>query len=224
MLYSEVVYSIRERIRQNIDDSDITNREIIFHVNNQRALFYRNQYNQRNRAVDEEIKQILRFELEPDKTEVCGTQDDCYVVVTKQKLPPTIEFHDKNGIFKITSLDKVAIPFNFVSWNEFPYVGFNKFTKNQVYATVGPNNHIYLKSSSKLISLLTDILVTVILENPLDVANYELCPDGDKSCTDLDTFEYPLKAHVYAYISNEVVNTFINKLQIPEDKENDSES
>lgn len=223
MTYNEVVYSIRERLRQNIDDSDITDREIIFHVNNQRALFYRNQYNQRNRTVDEEIKQLLRFTMVQDTDEQCGDGTSCYIMKSTQKLPSTLELHHKNAIFKVTSLVKTNIAFNLVSWNEFPYQGLGKYTKNEVFVTVGPDNYLYLRSGSKLVQFITSILVTAILENPLDIKNFNLCPD-DSPCQDLDTFIYPIKAYAFAYIIEQVVSMFINKLQTPEDEENDSET
>lgn len=223
MTYNEVVYSIRERLRQNIDDSDITNREIIFHVNNQRALFYRNQYNQRNRSVDEEIKQILKFTMAQDTTEECGDLADCHVMKSTQKLPSTLELHHKNAIFKVTALDKTAISFNLVSWNEFPYQGLSRYTKNEVYVAVGPDNYLYMKSTNKLVKFITSILVTAILENPLDIKDFNLCPDAS-ACQDLDTFEYPIKAYAFAYIADQVVNALGVKLNIPEDEQNDSEA
>lgn len=222
MKYTEVVYSIRERIRQLADDSDVDNREIIFHVNQQRALFYRNQYNQRNRTVDEEIKQLLRFEMAQDSIEECGESKNCYIIKSVKPLPATIELHHRNAIFKITSTSKTAVPFSIVSWNEFPYQGLGKYSQNELFATVGPDNHIYIKSSNKLIKFVESILVTAILENPLDIENYTPCPNGE-TCFDLDSFEYPIKGYAYAYIQDKVVNIFVNKLQVPQDEENDSE-
>lgn len=223
MTYNEVVYSIRERLRQNTDDTDITNRQIIFEVNNQRALHYRNEYNNLNRSIDEEIKQILRFTMVQDSDEECGTGTSCYVMKSTQQLPPTLTLHHKNAIFKATALVKTSLPFSIVSWNEFPYQGLGRFTKNEVFITVGPDNYIYMKSGSKLIQFVTSVLVTALLENPLDIQDYKLCPD-DAECQDLDTFVYPIKAHAFAYISDKVVNTLLNKLQVPEDEENDSET
>lgn len=224
MDYSKVIYSIRERIKQLVDDSSINNKEILFHVNTQRALFYRNQYNQRNRIVDEEIKQLLNVTMTQAPDEICGSGVNCYVIKSTKKIPATIELHHKNALFKATSNELTQYPFSIVTWNQFPYVSLNKYSKNEIFVALAPDGYLYAKSANKLIKFVTTILLTAILEDPTDVKNFTLCPDNTSGCFDLDTFDYPIKSYAFAYIMEQVIKIFLGKLQTPEDEENDSES
>lgn len=223
MLYTKVIYSIRERLRQLVDDSDIDDREILFNVNNQRALFYRNQYNQRNRIVDEEVKQLLNVTMEQAPDEVCGNGVNCFLIKSTKPIPSTLELHHKSAVFKATSKELTGYPFSIVTWNQFPYTSLNKYTKNEIFVSIGPDGYLYAKSSNKLIKFVETILMTMILEDPTDIKDFILCPTG-VGCFDLDTFDYPIKAYAFAQIVEQVMTVFLGKLQTPEDEENDSES
>lgn len=212
MLYTEIIYSIRERLREIIDDSNIDDREIIFYVNNLKNKLYRNLYNQRSRIVDEEIKQDLNVTLEL-KEELC--KNNIIVLKSKNPLPKTMMLNHKNAIFKISSFDVTDISFSLVSFNRFPYTGYKH--PKLIYATVDNNNYLYLKSSNKLMNMMEEVEITLILENPLDIEKY----DGT---FDLDTFEYPLNSNFFPEIQEQVIQILASKLQIPEDKNNDSES
>lgn len=222
MLYTEVIYSIRERLRQTIDDSNIDDREIIFEVNNQRSLFYRNEYNKRNRVIDEEIKQTLCVDLQEASADECNCDSNCTVLRSTVPIPTVIELHHKNALLKVSSTLVGDTPFSLVSYNQFPYVGQSKYSNKEVFVTQH-NGYLYFKSKSKLHRFLDKASVEVILENPLDIKDFLDCPSS-QNCFNEDTFEYPIKAYVFAYISERVVNVFINKLNIPEDKLNDAES
>ena len=65
---------------------------------------------------------------------------------------------------------------------------------------------------------------TGVFEDPLDLVNYTNCC----SCTDVapcfdeHTINYPLQPHYIDLIKSEIVKDLVQKLQIPEDKTNDS--
>lgn len=220
MQYNEIIYSIRERLSQLIDDSDISNEEIIFEINNQRALLYRNEYNQRNRVVDEDAKQVLCVDLQEVSDDECCVDSDCTVLRSVNKLPRTIELYHKNAIYGISSTTVGSKPFSMVAWAHFPYAGSNKYAKKEIYVAYY-NGYIYLKSQNNLHKFLEKITIEVILEDPFDVQDYMDCDGGD--CFDEDTFEYPLKRHMFVRIAPMVIQNLTQQLTMPEDNENDSE-
>lgn len=222
MLYTEVIYSIREKLREIVDDSNIDDREIIFEVNNQRSLFYRNEYNKNNRTVDEEIKQVLCVDLEEASNDECCVDSDCTVLRSTVPIPGLIELHHMNTLFKVSSTTIGSKPFSLVSYNQFPFVGYGKYNERDIFVTKHPNGRLYFKSTDRLHKFLEKVSVTVILEDPLDIQNFLDCNGDD--CFDLLTFEYPIKGHVLAYITPQVLKSLSIKFQIPEDKTNDAES
>jgi hypothetical protein len=223
MKYNEVIYSIREKLREVVDDSNIDDREIIFEVNNQRALFYRNEYNKNSRAVDEEIKQTLCVSLEEASDDECCIDSDCTILRSTIPLPNLLELHHKNTLLRVTSTQLGTKPFSLVSWNQFPFSGNSKYNSKEVYVSKHNNGYLYFKSSNRLHKFLEKVSVQVILEDPLDIKDFMDCASGT-DCFNLDTFNYPIKAHVLAYITPQVLKSFAFKLQIPEDLENDAES
>ena len=223
MKYNEIIYDIREALRQTIDDSNIDDREIIFQVNIQRSLFYRNQYNQRNRIIDEDIKQRLFVPISKVDENLC-ISTDCTTLRSTIPIPKSIELHHKNAILNVSSTTITNKNFSLVNWTNFLFSGNSRYSKNEVFVSLNTDGYLYLKVSNKLAKFIDTLLVDVILENPLEVKDFVDCNSTSNDCFNLDTFDYPIKQYAYATIKDVVVNTFINKLNIPEDKKNDAES
>lgn len=220
--YNEIIYSIREGIRQHTTDSDIDDRQIIFEFNLQRAFWYRREYNKKNVSIDDQIKQTICIDLEESSRSECDCeQNNCFILKTKTKIPKVLDLRDKPSISKITFNDVLNVPLSFVSYNKFPFVGNGKYNKNHVFATLHPNGYLYLKSSNNNFMMIEKIAVTLVLENPLDAKKFNNCEDNTP-CFDYDQ-EYPVKSHIIAQVKEEVINKFIRQLQMPKDLNNNSQ-
>lgn len=226
MTTEEIIYSVREAIRQHSDDSEITDRLIMFEFALQRAVYLRNEYNKMNRTIDEDYKQQLCMELEIAPIEDCGCtpNTDCYALRTKEKLPEVLEMHNKDGITRIgPANNKYKWGFSYVPYNRFLLVGNGKYDKDRIYATRLNDDKIYIKSSNPLFKTMTHISVTAVFENPQEAANFVDCNTGD-ACFDWDKSNYPIKNHSMSYITEMVINKLVRTLQLPEDKVNDAEN
>ena len=221
MTQNEIIYSVRNQLRQEVDDSSIDDREILFELNIQRAVYYTNEFNKPGRYFDEDIIQTLCMKMEVADRSDCGCQfTGCNVLRTVDKVPPTLGLHTGNAIIRVTGIDSMSVPFSLVPFSRIPYVGDGKFDKNMIYASLHPNGHIYLKSDNNLAKMIEYIYVTVVLEDPMDAKPFKDCNTGD--CYSGNS-EYPLKAKVLGYISEMVVQKFLRKLQIPEDQANNAD-
>jgi len=224
MTEAEAVYSIREKLRQYSDDSDVDDREIIFELNNQRALYMRNQYNQKYRSVDPDVMQTVCMELEVADSSDCGCYDTgCYIVRTKKELPNPIELHSAPLIYRVAPIGKTTQPYNLVSHLRAINAGQSKFNKNVVYAFYYTDGKIYLKSRNPLHKLLKAISVTAVFENPQKLANFNTCTEDPVVCYDPLVDEYPIKAHALVYITEPVIKMLAFKLGVPEDKYNNAD-
>lgn len=218
--YNEIIYSIREGIRQHTSDSDIDDRQIIFEFNLQRALWYRNEYNKKNTSIDDQVKQTICFELEKATASECDCiESECEILRTKNKMPKVLDLRDKSAISKVTFNNITDMPLSFVSYNKFPYSGNGPYNKNTVFATLHPNGYIYLKSANPNFKLIENIAVTAVLEDPLDAKDFSC---NFKSCFNPKE-EYPVKSHIIAYIKNTVIEGFIRQLTMPKDLINNSQ-
>lgn len=222
MTENEIVYGIRERIRQLADDSDISDRQILFEINNQRAIYY----SKKGRKIDDSVKQEICMNVSIVDPMKCGcTTSGCKALRTTSKVPSTITTNgDQPGILMIRGNGMLSKPFSFVSWEKIRFSANNEFTKRDVFAALSPDGYVYFKSANPEIELLasTQIIVTLLLENPKDAMNFTDCLTN-QSCYSGD-MAYPLKASLYAYIAPIVTDVLMRRLQLPEDTQNNATS
>lgn len=188
---NELIYDIWEIARPRIsDDDNFDKRQFAFWIKNTRALLLRNELN-KNRTIDPNLIQDLGcVELElADAADCCEITDGCKILRTKLEIPNTIELHNKTGITRVAPVNKLTVPFNFVSYERAIWSGNGRFNKNQVFAFI-LNNRIYLKvGTSDIAKYITHINIQGVFENPTDAAKFHHC-SGDACYT--DDSEYPV--------------------------------
>lgn len=218
--YSEIAYDILEILKGNhiSDDVDISIPHIMYHINNQRALWIRNEYNKPGRTIDPQIVQDLGcLELEEsDTADCCEITTDCIILRTKEILPNFIEFHDKSGITRVGPISKTNIPFNFVSYEKAVYSSFAKYGKG-VFAFL-LNSRIYILVTDSKYDYLDYINVRGVLSNPEDAQRFKC---DDEACFTYDS-EYPINTWMIPYIKEQVLKQFGVSMQVPTDSANDA--
>lgn len=219
--FSQLIFDTLELLKgyKIPDDVDITEPLVMFHLNTQRALWIRNEYNKPGRSIDPEVEQDLGcLELEEvDSADCCNIETECYALRTKKKIPSLIELHDKTGITRVGLPDKLSLPFTYTSYNKVIYSLHNKYAKNQVYAFL-LNGYMYIITNNLQYKLIDYINVRGIFENPMDLAEFKC---GENSCFSLED-NYPIKSWMIPYIRAEVVKALSGGLAIPKDSSNDA--
>lgn len=220
--FAKLIYDTMELLRAHrvVDDTDLAERQIMFHWANQRALWIRNEYNKPGRSIDPEIEQDLNcLELiEVDAAECCQVEVDCIVLRTKERIPSLIELHDKVAITRVGPPNKFKLAFTFTNYNKAIYSMHNKYAKNQVYAFL-LNGYIYILTNNLEAKLLDYINVRGIFEDPMDLRNFA-CENGD-SCFDIDK-AYPIKSWMIPYIREQVLNQLGVAMRVGKDASNDA--
>jgi hypothetical protein len=220
--FAKLTYDILEILKGNhiSDDTDLLERQVMYHIANQRALWIRNEYNKPGRSIDPDIISDLGcLELElADAADCCNIDLDCYVLRTKKELPSFIELHDSIGITRVGLPNKVTIPFTFTNYHKVLYSLSNKYSKNQVYAFM-LNSRIYLLSEKLNIKMLDYINVQGVVENPEDLKDFK-CENGD-ACFTMNS-RYPIKSWMIPYITEQVVKTLSVGTRSPKDTANDA--
>lgn len=120
---------------------------------------------------------------------------------------------------------------NVVNKERFNYVGYNKYFKNGVYATIGIDNYLYVKSNQDL-QLFDRALVTAVFEDPekaqeissctyLDgEGNPKPCPNTvDGNCDPWDN-EFPIEDALQTQLINLVLRDILGAAYRPADKIN----
>lgn len=228
MLVNKLIYDVREKIsQQSVDDSEIDDRYILYLYQIKRSKYLRQDLNNMQRSVDVAITQTLCLETEEVTASECPTDLVCDKILrTKQPIPKPLELHLNVALTSVKPVTKLGVPFSFV--NKERAVHFkNSPYKNKIFAFLDNDYHLYFVSSSEALSLLECVSVTGIFDDPLALKDYKNCCNCDNSdnsniCFDDETSDYPLTSHHIDLISEEIVLQLIRKLQIPEDKVNNS--
>lgn len=221
--YSEISFDILEILKSNqiSDDVDISLEHIMYHVNNQRALWLRNEMNKSGRSIDSHIIQDLGcLEItEVDAAECCSVTSDCIALRTKKKLPPFIELHDRPAVTYVGPVNKINQPFPLISQGKASYILHNKFTGNNLYAIL-LNDYIYLLTKNPIYQGIDYINVRGVVADPNDLLDFR-CDSEGTPCFSYED-EYPINNWMIPYIKEQVLQQFGMSLQIPKDNDNNA--
>lgn len=225
MQVGKLIYDVREKINQFVDDSEIDDRYIMYLYQIKRSKYLRQDLNNMQRSIDVITTQTLCLETEEVTASECPTDIVCDKILrTKQPIPKPLELHLNVALTSVKPVTKLGIPFSFT--NKERAIHFkNSPYKNKIFAFLDNDYHIYFVSNSESLALLECVSITGIFDDPLELVNYKNCcncNDDSNICFDEDSSDYPLTSHHIDLISEEIVQQLIRKLQIPEDKINNS--
>ena len=226
MKLNKIIYDVRESLKLYTDDGEISNRYITYLLGIKRSKYLRQDLNNYQHTTDLSTTQTLCLGLEVISANQCGLSLECDTILrTKRPIPQPIELHVKTSITNVRPTNRISIPFNFTTKEKAIYSKHSPFNK-AIFAFLDNDKRIYLLSEMNTLNLLECITITGIFEDPLDLINYTNCCDCNESpsCFDEDTVEYPLQPHYIDLIKAEIVNELAVKMNIKEDKENDSNS
>ena len=206
-----------DELQLSSDDATFTEDHIIFLANKYRAFLLKKNYTDLKKEIPETNYQDVCLNLE----KVNGIDgDDCSEVYLRsiEKLPNTLTV----GNPRISSRDFLAGEITYVSRERMKYVGYNKFLKNIIYATLGPDDKLYLKSSNPQAYYLDSVIYSAIFEDPEEAAKY-MC-EGDNAGDNCDVLDkdYPLEEAFIPLVIEFIVKEISNAMYRPADEENNA--
>lgn len=221
--YNEIIYDIMELMRGNklTDDTDLSERNIAYHLHNQRALWIRNEYNKSGRTIDIQLTQDLGcLELEEvDAADCCSITADCTALRTKKTIPKLIELHNGPAITRVGPVSKVSLPFSYLPYNRAIYAVHEKYSKKQLTAFL-LNDYMYTIIQDPGLQTLKYINVRGVFANPEDLADYK-CDNTGANCFTYDD-EYPINNWMIPYLKEKILMQLGISAQIPKDNLNDA--
>lgn len=216
--YKEIVYLCLDELKLISDDSHFVEEHVLFLADKYRGLLIKQHYKDIRKEIPDSNYQTICVDLEQTNAINGMPCEGPDYMKSTQKIPYMMQI----GTQKISSLDYFQGNFAYVNNERFKYVGNNKYLKNQIYGTIAPDNHLYLKSSNPQMYYLEKVKVTGIFENSSKVLELQ-CPDaeGNKPCDIMD-MEFPLEEALIPPMIELVVKELgVQKYQA-EDKENNA--
>jgi hypothetical protein len=179
-------------------------------INEQRALWLRNEYN-KNRSIDPYVIQTLSCqELElVDPIQCCIPVDTgCKVLRTKKKIPNTIEFFFTKGITSIGPADILQPRFILIDYSRVPYAGNGRTTQNSIYSFLY-DGYMYVFSKNPNVNLIKFITIRGIFEDPTELSNYINCQTSETCWKPSDI--YPINQWMWAYMKQYIIQQLMQK-------------
>lgn len=229
MTYREIVYSVLDLLKQASDDTYFTEEHIIFLAGKYRDYILRQYYDkkQESEIPDMNYQQIcLDLEaIDPygnDGEGSFGYGFGCSAppyLRSKEKIP---SLSSLVTVPKVSTVDQFSYNIQWVNNQRFKFVGHNKYLKNFLYCTYGPDGHLYLKSANPMMMMLEKVKMYAIFDNPEEAAKYSCDDEGNSTpCNILDA-EFPIETHLTMQLIQGLYQLLANPVQAQQDIKNNA--
>lgn len=215
--YKEIVYMCLDQLQFASDDSHFTEDHIIFLADKYRAYLLKKEYSNIKKQIPESNYQTICLNME-EVPNVEGDACSGTSIRSIEKIPDTIGV----GNTQVTSSNFMLGEITYVSRERIKYVGHNKFLKNIIYATIGPDSKLYLRSASQQSKYLDKVQFTGIFEDSAEAAKMS-CDGGDdaENCDVLNK-EFPLEEPFIPMLIDLIVKELSGAAYRPVDEVNNA--
>lgn len=213
--YKELIYMCLDELKLYSDDASYTEEHVIFLLGKYRTFLLKQKYSDVKKQIPESNYQTICLDL-IEVPAISGEPcEGGSYLRSKEKIP----FLMKVGNPKIYPVDYYQGEITYVSRERMRYVGYNKYLKNIIYASIGPDNYLYFKSFNPQYLYLEKARMTGIFEDAVTAS--ELQCKEDKVCDILDR-EFPIESALVPPMIELVVKELLGAEYRPKDETNDA--
>jgi hypothetical protein len=213
--YRDLIYFCIDKLKLVSDDSIFNEEHILFLLTKYRGFLLKQRYSDLRKPVSESNYQTVCLNL-IEVPAMSGEPCECeYYLRSKEKVP----FIIKVGSPRVYTIDYFNGEFSLISRDRMRYVGYNKYLKNIVYCTIGPDNYLYLKSANPQFLYLKKLRLTAIFQDVEEASNLEC--EGVSAC-DLFDKDFPMETALITPLLELVIKDLGQTIYNPEDKINNA--
>jgi hypothetical protein len=219
MLVKELIYSILDLSKSaTSDDSYITEELVIFLCKKFRAFLLKKEQDKNRGSIevasDFEYQQIC-LDLEKVAAIDGSPCTGGYYLRSTVALPKILEGTTPR-VYPIDFYQGTNI--SFVSRDKMRYVGNNKYLRNIIYSSIGPDLHLYLNSANQQFLNLKKLRMSAIFED-IEEASKLLC---DNQNCDVLNMEFPIREYLVPSLIELVVKDITGAAYKPKDSSNNA--
>ena len=208
-------------LKERSDDSYYTEEHILFLASKFRAYLLERKYRRsRNSTFSEmsgENTQQICVDLE--KTDLLPMGCSGTWLRSVQEIPDTLDIFDAT-IYPVNQM--LGSTLTMIPAERMPYVGYNKWLKNIIYAAIGADNKLYLSSINGQFTFLKKVRINGVFADPLKAADLACDNAGENlNCEVLDQ-EFPLETALVPPCIEMIVQEIAGPRYAPEDKANNA--
>lgn len=218
MTYKDITYMVLDEIKSISDDSFFNEEHVIFLAGKMRTFLLKQRYSDVRKPIPESNYQTICLDLiEVPAISGKPCEGGSYLR-SKEKIPYLM----KIGAPMIYPIDYYQGNITYISRDRMRYTGHNKYLQNIIYASLGPDNYLYFKSSNPQYLYLEKVRMTGIFED-VEKASELQCPseEGNTTCDLLDK-DFPLEEALVPQLIQLIVKELLGAQYRPEDSENNA--
>jgi len=221
MTFGEIVYSVLDILKERSDDAYYTEEHIVFLSTKMRALLLERKYKGSRNGVFSPMSSENEQEICLDVAPAEMLPDGCSGLWLRsiEEMPETLNADDPTA-YSINNLLHGMV--TFIPSERMPYVGYNKWLRNIIYASRSNDGHLYLTSSNPQAVFLKKVRVNAIFADPAEAAKLNCKEEGGEVNCDILKEPFPLEAALVPSCIELIVQELTGSRYAPEDKDNDA--
>lgn len=215
--WREIVYMVLDELKLTSDDTMFNEEHVIFLASKMRGLLLKQQYKDVKKDIPESNFQTLCLDLIQVPAIAGEPCEGGTYLRSKEKIPFLMSVVTPS----IYTEDYYQNNITYVPRERMKYVSYNKFMPNIVYASIGPDNYLYLKSFNPQYLYLEKVKLTGIFESPEKAVELECNKTSDNSCDILD-MTFPLEDSLISQLIQLLVQGLSGSIYKPKDETNNA--
>ena len=222
MLVKEIVYMVLDMLKESSDDAFYTEDHVLFLLKKYRSFLIKKEQDKEKSTTD--IASEFEYqEICLDLEKVAAIDGEpCtggYYLRSVQKIPKILE----DTLPRVYPIDYYqGTNISYIPRDRMRFVGSNKYLRNIIYVSLGPNLHLYLTSNNPQFLYLKKLRMSAIFEDFDDAAGLLCDPEGeDASCDILDAV-FPIRDYLVPTLIELVVKELSGSKYQPEDLRNNA--
>ena len=215
--YKELVNIVLDVLKMNSDDSFYQEEHVLFLLDKYRGLILKQRYSDIQKEIPESNYQTICVDLNyvnAFDNDTCGGKG---YLKSEQKIPNLMSI----GSQKISTMDYFQGNIAYVNRERFKYAGNSRYTSNQIFGTIAPDEHLYLKSNNPQAYHLCKVQVTGLFEDSAKAAELSCEDDENKPCDIMDRI-FPLEEALIPVVLELIIKDLGGQKYQAEDKENNA--
>lgn len=219
MTYKEIVYMILDELKGTSDDFIFNEDHIAFLCGKYRAFLLKQRYySDIKKAIAESNYQTVCLDL-IEVPAISGEPcEGGSYLRSKVKVPATLML----GNPRVFPMDFYQGNITFVSRDRMRFVGYNKWMKDIIYCSIGPDNYLYFKSFNPQYLHLEKVKFSAIFEEPDKISELSCDSENNVPCELMDRI-FPIEEALVPPLIELVVNDLRKSEYTPSDEINNAD-
>lgn len=217
MTQRDIVYLIMDELRNSTDDVFFEERHIMAYMSKYRAFLLKQKYADLRKTILQANYSVVCLDLERAE----GMFDLCGTSPYMRTVEPVLDDIGVGTQTVSSTSDFFDIHFSFVEPSRFKYVGHNKWTRNFIYVTMGPDGRLYFSGGNNMLFNMKSIMYSYVGSDLEFIANHTCSDNSEEICEYIDT-KFPLEDSLVPNLIQLIVSELRYPKEQPVDENNNA--